>query len=188
VAVAALAALGVTAVLSRLPSGRRWRAGGSLVALLLTGAGMAPSLLFGYGLSAVPVRVPDLYRVLAAAPDDGLVLELPSSATGSAQYFQTISHKRLAAGVVPRLPDPVALEMENVPYYSLLAGGWPVPESDTAPAAASADIFPLQRFAAGLRAHGITYVVLHRLSCIDPAALWPCRLTCCCERRRTPAP
>ena len=172
-AVAVLAALGVTALLARLPPARRWRAAAGAAVLGLAGAGLAPSLLFGYGLTALPVRVPELYRVLAAAPDDGLVLELPPAA-GSVQYFQTVSHKRLAAGIVPRLPDPAALQLENVPYYSLLAEGWPLPESDTAPAAAGADIYPLGRFAAGLRAHGIAYVVLHRLSCIEPAALWPC--------------
>jgi hypothetical protein len=172
-AVAVLAAVGVTALLSRLPERRRWRVAASGAVLGLVAAGLAPSLLFGYGLTALPVQVPELYRVLAAAPDDGLVLELPP-ATGSAQYFQTVSHKRLAAGIVPRLPDPAALQLENVPYYSLLAEGWPVPESDTSPAAAEADIYPLGSFAAGLRAHGIAYVVLHRLSCIEPAALWPC--------------
>ena len=173
VAVAVLAALGVSAVLARLPQTGRWRVGARAAVLGLVGAGLAPSLLFGYGLTALPVRVPDLYRVLAAAPDDGLVMELPP-ATGSPQYFQTVSHKRLAAGIVPRLPDSAALQLENVPYYSLLSRGWPLPESDTAPDAVAADIYPLQPFAAGLRAHGIAYVVLHRLSCIEPAALWPC--------------
>jgi hypothetical protein len=172
--VAVLAARGVAAVISRLPQGRPWRLGASLGALAVTGLGIAPSLLFGYGLTALPIRVPDLYRALAAAPDDGLVLELPPATAGSSQYFQTISHKRLAAGVVPRLPDSAALQLENVPYYSLLAEGWPLPASDTSPSATTADIFPLQRFAAGLRAAGIAYVVLHRMSCIDPAALWPC--------------
>jgi hypothetical protein len=173
VAVAVLAALGVAATLARLPQTGRWRVGARVAALGVVGAGLAPSLLYGYGLTVLPVHVPDLYRVLAAVPDDGLVLELPPAA-GSAQYFQTVSHKRLAGGIVPRLPDPAALQLENVPYYSLLAQGWQLPESDTAPDAADTDIYPLQPFAAGLRAHGISYVVLHRLSCIEPAALWPC--------------
>jgi hypothetical protein len=147
--------------------------GTSLAIVCLVFVGLAPNLLFGYGLTAIPVRVPALYRTLASAPDDGLVLEIPP-AIGSAQYFQTISHKRLAAGVVPRLPDPAAIQLENVPYYSVLAAGWPLPDSDTVPAAAGVDIYPLERFAEGLREHGISYLVLHRLSCIDPAALWPC--------------
>jgi hypothetical protein len=172
-AVAVLAAVGAGALLDRLPPDRRWRAGAGVLVVALTVAGLAPSLLFGYGLTALPVRVPELYHVLAAAPGDGLVMELPP-AIGSEQYFQTISHKRLAAGIVPRLPDAAALQVENVPYYSVLAEGWRPPESDVAPDAATADIYPLQRFAPGLRAHGIEYVVLHRLSCIEPAALWPC--------------
>lgn len=172
-AVSILAALGITAVLSRLPRGGRWQAGASLVALSLVAAGLVPSLLFGYGLTALPVRVPQLYRVLAASPDDGLVMEVPQG-VGSQQYFQTISHKRLAAGVVPRLPDPAALQLENVPFYSPLEAGMPLPATDVGPDAASVDIYPLQGFAEGLREHGISYVVLHRLSCIEPAALWPC--------------
>jgi hypothetical protein len=172
-AVAVLAAIGVTAVLDRLPPGRRLRVAASAALLGAVGAALLPSLLFGYGLTALPVRVPELYRVLAAAPDDGLVLELPPSA-GSAQYFQTVSHKRLAAGIVPRLPDPAALQLEDVPYYSLLAEGWPLPASDASPDAAGADIYPLGSFAAGLRAHSIAYVVLHRSGCIEQAALWPC--------------
>jgi hypothetical protein len=172
-AVAVLAAVGAGALLERLPPGRRVRLVAGAALLGVVGAGLLPSLLFGSGLTALPVRVPALYRVLAAAPDDGMVLELPPS-SGSAQYFQTVSHKRLAAGVVPRLPDPAALQLENVPYYSLLAEGWPPPASDTSPDAAGADVYPLGRFAAGLRARGIAYVVLHRLGCIEPAALWPC--------------
>jgi hypothetical protein len=173
VAVSVLAAIGAGAVLSRLPARRGWRATGGMAALCLTGAGLAPSLLFGGGLTALPARVPALYPVMAAMPDDGLVMDVPAVA-GSQQFFQTIGHKRLAAGVVPRLPDPAALQLENVPYYSLLTEGWRPPDSDTAPDAASADIYPLRPFAAGLREHGIAYVVLHRLSCIEPAALWPC--------------
>jgi hypothetical protein len=172
-AVAVLAALGVTAGLSRLPRSRGWQVGTSLAIVGLVFIGLAPNLLFGYGLTAIPVRVPALYRTLASAPDDGLVLEVPQ-AIGSAQYFQTISHKRLAAGVVPRLPDPAAIQLENVPYYSVLATGWQLPDSDTVPTAAGVDIYPLGGFAQGLRAHGISYFVLHRLNCIDPAALWPC--------------
>ena len=116
---------------------------------------------------------PQLYRDLASAPDDGLVLGVPRN-IGNQQYSQTVSHKRLVAGVVPRLPDPTALEVENVPFYSLLEEGLTPPDSDTPPAVSSVDIYPLKPFADGLREHGISYVVLHRLSCIEPAALWPC--------------
>jgi hypothetical protein len=172
-AVAVLAAVGVTALLERLPAGRRHQVAASAAVLALTAAALVPSLLFGYGLTALPVQVPELYRVLAAMRDDGTVMELPPGA-GSSQFFQTVSHKRLAAGIVPRLPDPAALQLENVPYYSLLAEGWPLPASDTSPEAGAADVYPLGGFATGLSAHGIAYVVLHRLTCIEPAALWPC--------------
>jgi hypothetical protein len=172
-AVAVLAAIGVTALLSLVPRNRLWQVGTSLAVLCFVAAGLVPNLLFGYGLTALPVRVPQLYSALAAAPNDGLVLEVPQN-IGSEQYFETVSHKRLAAGIVPRLPDPAALQMENVPFYSLFEKGLELPASDDATGAANADIYPLKGFEEGLREHGISYVVLHHLSCIEPAAIWPC--------------
>jgi hypothetical protein len=55
-------------------------AASGLAALYLTGAGLAPSLLFGGGLTALPVQVPALYHALAAMPDDGLVMDMPAVA------------------------------------------------------------------------------------------------------------
>jgi hypothetical protein len=173
VAMSVLAALGVAALLLRLPSRGPWRSGAGVAVVAVVAAGLAPNLMFGYGLASIPVQVPGLYRALAAAPDDGTVLEIPSGA-GSAQYFQTVTGKRLATGVVPRLPDPAAIQLQNVPYYPALAVGWRPPGSDLAPAAAGADIHPLERLRDGMREHGISYLVLHRLGCIEPAALWPC--------------
>jgi hypothetical protein len=141
VAVSVLSAIGAAGVLGLVRRSHRWTVVASVVLLCLVSAGLIPNLLFGYGLIALPVHVPQLYRDLASAPDDGLVLEVPRN-IGSQQYFQTVSHKRLATGVVPRLPDAAALQLENVPFYSLLEEGLAPPASDTPPAATSADIYP----------------------------------------------
>jgi hypothetical protein len=169
-AVSVMAAIGITALLARTPERGVWRPAVAAAVLGVSLLGLLPSTLFSYRFPSAEVATPDLYRQMAAAPDDGLVMDIPPRVE-SVQYFQVVHGKRLATGITPRELQSAETALENVPYFSLFNSGRPLPASDVDPASASADIYPLPRFVSGLRQNHISYVVLHRYFCPDPA-LW----------------
>jgi hypothetical protein len=168
-----LCALGSAALLDRLRLKRRQRAlaGGLLLAVTLIG--MLPNTLFAYGIKALPVAVPSLYEQLAAIPDHGLLLDVPTKPVLSPMYFQTVHGKRMVGGSVPRELDRMLTALDNVPYLSLLNSGHVMPAHDGA-GAGTADIYPVPGFRDGLRAKDISFVVLHRWNCPDPALWYQC--------------
>lgn len=175
-AVSVLAGLGAAELMATLGRGRRSR---GIVAVALVGLvaiGLMPSTVGAYGIASFQVPVPDLYRTIAASPDDGLLLDLPTY-IASAQFMQAVHHKRLVGGILPREPSSSLTAIDQVPYLWLLDTWQPVPESDTAIGpGVQFDVFRLPPFVSGLRANGISWVVLHHYLCVDPAvnSAWYC--------------
>jgi hypothetical protein len=173
--ISVVAALGAAALLAALARSARQRAaiGTGLVALVLVG--LAPSTISAYGIASFDVPQPAVYERIAASPDGGLLLDVPTY-IASAQYFQTVHGKPLVGGILPREPARSLTAMDEVPYVWLLNSWLPLPANDTAPVpagSAPADVIPLPGFAEGLRRHGISWVVLHRFLCADPAVNTP---------------
>jgi hypothetical protein len=166
-----LSALGSSALLGRLRLKRRQRAVAGGILLAVTLIGLLPNTLFAYGIKALPVAVPSLYGQLAAIPDDGLLLDVPTRPVFSPMYFQTVHGKRMVGGSVPRELDRTLTALENVPYLSLLNSGHALPARD---GAGPADIYPVPGFRDGLRANDISFVVLHRWTCPDPTLWYQC--------------
>src|SRR5207244_1315906 len=77
-------------------------------------------------------------------------------------------------GILAPEPARPLTAMDEVPYVWLLNSWLPLPPSDTAASSGPpADVFPLPPFAAGLRRHSVSWVVLHRYLCADPAVNTP---------------
>jgi hypothetical protein len=169
VGISVLAALGATALLDSIARGRQERIVLGVALVLLVALGLAPSAVSGYRIASFQVPTPTVYQQIAASPDDGLLLDVPTQ-IASVMFFQSIHHKPLVGGILPREPARSLTAIDEVPYVWLMNSWWPVPTTDTGPVSyPPADIFTLPRFVEGLRAHGISWVVLHRYYCADPA-------------------
>jgi hypothetical protein len=168
VGVSVLAALGASALLDSAARVRRVRVVLGTALVLLVGLGLAPSAVSGYRIASFQVPTPSVYQQIAASPDNGLLLDVPTQ-IASVMYFQTIHHKPLVGGIMPREPARSLTAVDQVPYVWLLNSWWPVPTTDSGPAGyPPADVFTLPRFVEGLRENGVSWVVLHRWYCVDP--------------------
>jgi hypothetical protein len=168
VAISVLAALGATELLNSAARTRHERVFLGTALVLLVALSLAPSAVSAYRIASFQVPTPSVYEQIAASPDNGLLLDIPTQ-IASVQYFQTVHHKPLVGGILAREPARSLTAVDEVPYVWLLNSWWPVPTSDTGPAAYPPwDVFTLPRFVEGLRQHGISWVVLHRYLCVDP--------------------
>jgi hypothetical protein len=168
VGVSVLAALGATALLERIARARHERTIVGTALVLLVALGLVPSAVSAYRIASFQVPTPAVYRQIAASPDNGLLLDVPTQ-IASVMYFQTIHQKPLVGGIMPREPARSLTAVDRVPYVWLLNSWWPVPTEDTGPVGyPPADIYTLPRFVEGLRENGVSWVVLHRYYCVDP--------------------
>lgn len=166
-AVSALSALGVAALLATVAKGRRSRSavGAGLVGLVLVG--LLPSAVSAYSIASFEVPTPSFYEQIAASPDAGLLLDVPTY-IASSTYLQTVHGKRLVGGILPREPAGTLTALDQVPYLWRIDSWEPLPGPDpTVAGGRPTDVFPLPDFVEGLRENGISWVVLHRFLCAD---------------------
>jgi len=128
--------------------------------IVLMGISLAQSILWGFPYPTTAVHMPELYREIGNDTGQGLLLDVPFVYSGAYQYYQTVHHKPLVFGYVPRVTSRMLDSVYNVPYLSQfepVGDGMHLQLTEN-----QGDILPKGGFKEVLRHNGIKYVVMHR--------------------------
>lgn len=163
---ALLSAYGVAMLRERwtTTTGKTFVLRGVIVALLI--GALAQQVLWAFPYPTTRLHISPLYQEIGADKEDALLLDLPLTTSGAYQYDQSIHHKPLVNGYVPRITPRMAASVYNLPYLSQF-----IPTGDGTHleiTGARGEISSQGSFTDVLRGNGIKYVVMHRT--VEPAS------------------
>ncbi len=89
------------------------------VAAVVMVLGFIESFVQPWPLQMDEVRIPEIYRQIAAEPGDFLVMELPLGPYSLPLYYQTIHQKALVGGYPSRISNRMTLSFDQSPYLGM---------------------------------------------------------------------